>query len=174
MVWHANVAPGDIVVVDRNCHKSILHAITMTGAIPVFLTPTRNHFGIIGPIPLDEFKPANIRKKIEANPFARVAKNKTPRILTITQSTYDGVVYNVETLKHTLDGKIETLHFDEAWLPHAAFHDFYKDMHAIGKDRPRTQGFDDLLHAIDAQAAGRPLAGLADPGAGIADAQARS
>jgi arginine/lysine/ornithine decarboxylase len=40
MVWHANVAPGDIVVVDRNCHVSVLHAITMTGAIPVFLPPT--------------------------------------------------------------------------------------------------------------------------------------
>jgi arginine decarboxylase len=61
IVWHATVAPGDIVLVDRNCHKSILHAITMTGSIPVFLTPTRNHFGLIGPIPLDEFKPENIR-----------------------------------------------------------------------------------------------------------------
>ncbi|HEY3600316.1 MAG TPA: Orn/Lys/Arg decarboxylase N-terminal domain-containing protein, partial [Paraburkholderia sp.] len=88
IVWHATVAPGDIVLVDRNCHKSILHAITMTGAIPVFLTPTRNHFGIIGPIPRDEFKPENIRRKIEANPFAReaLAKNPSlkPRILTIT------------------------------------------------------------------------------------------
>ncbi|MCL7109293.1 DegT/DnrJ/EryC1/StrS family aminotransferase, partial [Escherichia coli] len=53
VVWHANVAAGDVVVVDRNCHKSILHAITMTGAIPVFLRPTRNHLGIIGPIPLE-------------------------------------------------------------------------------------------------------------------------
>jgi arginine decarboxylase len=35
-----------------------------------------------------------------------------------------------------LDGRIDTLHFDEAWLPHAAFHDFYKDMHAIGQNRP--------------------------------------
>ncbi len=139
MVWHATVAPGDIVVVDRNCHVSILHAITMTGAIPVFLTPTRNHLGIIGPIPLEEFSPENIRKKIEANPFAREAKNKQPRILTITQSTYDGVAYNVEMLKDTLGDWIETLHFDEAWLPHAAFHDFYKDMHAIGRDRPRSK-----------------------------------
>src|SRR5690606_15080509 len=76
IVWHANVASDDVVVVDRNCHKSILHAITMTGAIPVFLRPTRNHLGIIGPIPLEEFDPENIRKKIEANPFARNAKNK--------------------------------------------------------------------------------------------------
>jgi arginine decarboxylase len=139
MVWHANVAPDDIVVVDRNCHKSILHAITMTGAIPVFLTPKRNHLGIIGPIPMEEFRPENIQKKIEANPFARKAKNKKPRILTITQSTYDGVLYNVEMLKSTLNSSIDTLHFDEAWLPHACFHDFYRNMHAIGKDRPRSK-----------------------------------
>ncbi len=137
MVWHSTVAPGDIVVVDRNCHKSILHSIIMTGAIPVFLTPTRNHYGIIGPIPLSEFSPDVIRAKIEANPFAREAVNKKPRILTITQSTYDGVLYNVETIKDVLDGEIDTLHFDEAWLPHAAFHDFYGDYHAIGEGRPR-------------------------------------
>lgn len=139
MVWHSTVAPGDIVVVDRNCHKSVLHSIIMTGAIPVFLMPTRNHLGIIGPIPLSEFTMENIQKKIDANPFARAAKNKQPRILTITQSTYDGVIYNVETLKQMLDGQIDTLHFDEAWLPHATFHSFYKDMHAIGQDRPRAK-----------------------------------
>jgi arginine decarboxylase len=138
IVWHSTVAPGDVVVVDRNCHKSVLHAITMTGAIPVFLTPTRNHYGIIGPIPLDEFRWENIQKKIEAHPFAREVK-RPPRVLTITQSTYDGILYNVETIKQMLDGRIDTLHFDEAWLPHAAFHRFYKDMHAIGRDRPRPQ-----------------------------------
>jgi len=138
MVWHANVAPGDIVIVDRNCHKSILHAIIMTGANPIFLMPTRNHLGIIGPIPLEEFSAESIRQKIEANPFIKDKKAK-PRILTITQSTYDGVLYNVETLKETLAGQVETLHFDEAWLPHATFHDFYKNMHAIGKDRPRSK-----------------------------------
>ena len=61
MVWHSAVAPGDVVLVDRNCHKSILHAITMTGAIPIFLMPTRNHFGIIGPIPKEEFDWKNIQ-----------------------------------------------------------------------------------------------------------------
>ncbi|MFO0239581.1 MAG: Orn/Lys/Arg decarboxylase N-terminal domain-containing protein, partial [Betaproteobacteria bacterium] len=129
IVWHSCVAPGDVVLVDRNCHKSILHAITMTGAIPVFLMPTRNHYGIIGPIPLEEFSEESVRRKIEANPFVR-GENKKPRILTLTQSTYDGVVYNVETLKQRLDGRVDTLLFDEAWLPHAAFHDFYGDYHA--------------------------------------------
>jgi arginine decarboxylase len=136
IVWNSTVAPGDIVVVDRNCHKSVLHSIILTGAIPVFLMPTRNHFGIIGPIPLEEFQPETIQKKIEANPFARDSKAK-PRVLTMTQSTYDGIIYNVETIKELLDGHIDTLHFDEAWLPHATFHDFYGDYHAIGADRPR-------------------------------------
>ena len=136
IVWNSTVAPGDIVVVDRNCHKSVLHSIIMTGAIPVFLMPTRNHFGIIGPIPKSEFAWENIQKKIERNPFAS-DKNAKPRVLTITQSTYDGVLYNVEEIKEMLDGKIDTLHFDEAWLPHATFHDFYGDYHAIGADRPR-------------------------------------
>jgi arginine decarboxylase len=136
IVWNSTVAPGDVVVVDRNCHKSVLHSIIMTGAIPVFLMPTRNHFGIIGPIPKSEFAWENIQKKIDRNPFA-TDKNVKPRVLTITQSTYDGVLYNVEEIKEMLDGKIDTLHFDEAWLPHATFHDFYGDYHAIGADRPR-------------------------------------
>ena len=136
MVWNSTVAPGDVVVVDRNCHKSVLHSIIMTGAVPVFLMPTRNHFGIIGPIPKSEFEWENIQKKIDRNPFI-IDKTAKPRVLTITQSTYDGVLYNVEEIKDMLDGKIDTLHFDEAWLPHATFHDFYGDYHAIGEGRPR-------------------------------------
>ena len=155
MVWHATVAPGDIVVVDRNCHKSILHAIMMCGAIPIFLTPTRNHYGIIGPIPLDEFRPENIEKKIAAHPFAKDVKRK-PRILTITQSTYDGILYNVDMIKELLGDYIDTLHFDEAWLPHATFHDFYRGMHAIGRNRPRAK--DALVFAT--QSTHKLLAGL--------------
>ncbi|NBW52875.1 MAG: lysine decarboxylase, partial [Betaproteobacteria bacterium] len=111
MVWHSTVAPGDIVIVDRNCHKSVLHSIIMTGAIPIFLMPTRNHFGIIGPIPKKEFEWKNIQDKIQKNPFITNKKDK-PRVLTITQSTYDGILYNVEEIKEMLDGKIDSLHFD--------------------------------------------------------------
>ncbi len=157
MVWHSTVAPGDVVVVDRNCHKSILHAITMTGAIPVFLMPTRNHFGIIGPIPIEEFRWENIEKKIRANPFAAKSVSKSkPRVLTITQSTYDGILYNVDTIKEMLDGKVDTLHFDEAWLPHATFHKFYHGMHAIGRDRPRPK--ESMVFAT--QSTHKMLAGL--------------
>ena len=143
MVWHHTVAPNDVVVVDRNCHKSILHAIIMTGAIPVFLKPTRNHFGIIGPIPKSEFEIDTIKAKIAANPLVKehlpgVDVNAIkPRVLTLTQSTYDGVLYNTETVKSMLDGYVENIHFDEAWLPHAAFHPFYGSYHAMGKKRNR-------------------------------------
>ena len=141
MVWHHTVAPGDVVVVDRNCHKSILHAIIMTGAIPVFLKPTRNHFGIIGPIQRSEFEPETIKAKIAANPLLEGCDPETvkPRILTLTQSTYDGVLYNTEVIKGLLDGYVENLHFDEAWLPHAAFHSFYGQYHSMGRKRGRTK-----------------------------------
>ena len=139
MVWHHTVAPDDVVVVDRNCHKSVLHAIIMTGAVPVFLKPTRNHYGIIGPIPQSEFEPEAIQAKIKANPLLKGVnpKKAIPRVLTLTQSTYDGVLYNTETIKQMLDGYIPNLHFDEAWLPHAAFHPFYGTYHAMGKKRAR-------------------------------------
>ena len=79
-----------------------------------------------------------------------------PRILTLTQSTYDGVLYNTETIKHALDGYIDTLHFDEAWLPHAAFHTFYGSFHAMGKKRARPK--DQLVFAT--QSTHKLLAGL--------------
>ncbi|MGX9856583.1 Orn/Lys/Arg family decarboxylase [Limimaricola variabilis] len=139
MVWHHTVAPGDVVVVDRNCHKSILHSIIMTGAIPVFLKPTRNHYGIIGPIHQSEFTVDAIKAKIRANPLLEGVDAETvkPRIMTLTQSTYDGVLYNTETIKSRLDGYVDNLHFDEAWLPHAAFHPFYGDFHSMGRKRAR-------------------------------------
>ncbi|MDB5891411.1 MAG: ornithine decarboxylase [Polaromonas sp.] len=158
MVWHHTVAPGDVVVVDRNCHKSILHAIIMTGSIPVFLKPTRNHFGIIGPIPQSEFEPDAIRAKIRANPLlAHVdAETVMPRVLTLTQSTYDGVLYNTETIKGMLDGYVDNLHFDEAWLPHAAFHPFYGTYHSMGKKRIRPK--DAVVYAT--QSIHKLLAGI--------------
>jgi len=139
IVWQSMLAPGDIVLVDRNCHKSVLHAIILTGATPVFLPPTRNHYGIIGPVPQREFEWKSIKRRIDAHPLIGKDNNKAPRLLTITQSTYDGILYNADAIKKLLDGKINVLHFDEAWLPHATFDDFYAQYHAIGKNCPRCQ-----------------------------------
>jgi arginine decarboxylase len=104
----------------------MLHSIIMTGAIPVFLMPTRNHYGIIGPIPKEEFRWENIQEEDRGASLRARGQAAKPRVLTITQSTYDGILYNVEEIKEMLDGAIDTLHFDEAWLPHAAFHDFLR------------------------------------------------
>nr|HMS81456.1 arginine/lysine/ornithine decarboxylase [Burkholderiaceae bacterium] len=155
IVWHSTVATDDIVLVDRNCHKSVLHAIMMTGTVPIFLQPTRNHLGIIGPIPKAEFSPESIRRKIEANPLVK-DKSARPQVMTITQSTYDGILYNVETIKNVLGDYIENLHFDEAWLPHATFHPFYHEMHAIGENRPRSQ----TAMVFSTQSTHKLLAGL--------------
>ena len=154
IVWHSTVAPGDIVVSTATATSRSCTPIIMTGAIPVFLMPTRNNFGIIGPIPEAGIRWENIQKKIAAHPFANDKKSQAARA-DHHPITYDGILYNVEDIKEMLDGKIDTLHFDEAWLPHAAFHDFYGDYHAIGADRPRCKE-SMVFDAIDAQAAGRP------------------
>ena len=155
MVWHANVAPDDIVVVDRNCHVSILHAITMTGAIPGVPDADAQSPGHHRADPARGVQPENIQKKIEANPFARDAKNKKPRILTLTQSTYDGVVYNVEMLKETLGQQHRHAAFRRGL---AAARDVPRVLQGHARDRQgpaAQQGRDDLRHALDAQAAGR-------------------
>ncbi|HOX69073.1 MAG TPA: lysine decarboxylase, partial [Burkholderiaceae bacterium] len=64
--------------------------------------------------------------------------------------------YNTETIKHALDGYIDTLHFDEAWLPHAAFHRFYGSYHAMGKKRVRPK--DQIVFAT--QSTHKLLAGI--------------
>jgi arginine/lysine/ornithine decarboxylase len=158
IVWHhAMWLNNDVVVVDRNCHKSILHSIVMTGAIPVFLRPTRNHFGIIGPIARSEFDIETIREKIRKHPLLSHLDADTvkPRVLTLTQSTYDGIIYDTQEIKNAVDGYVEVLHFDEAWIPHAAFHPFYGQFHAMGKNRPRTTRNHGVLHPVHPQAAGR-------------------
>ena len=57
IIWHGMVSRGDLVLCDRNCHKSILHSLIMTGATPIYLVPSRNGLGIIGPISRDQFTP---------------------------------------------------------------------------------------------------------------------
>jgi arginine decarboxylase len=47
IVWHGTVSKGDLVLCDRNCHKSILHSLVMTGATPIYLVPSRNGLGIM-------------------------------------------------------------------------------------------------------------------------------
>ncbi len=61
IVGHGVIAQDDIVLADANCHKSICHSLTVTGARPVYLKPTRNGYGMIGLVPLKRFSPEFIR-----------------------------------------------------------------------------------------------------------------
>ena len=131
IVWHSMVGRDDLVLVDRNCHKSILHSIIMTGAIPLYLCPERNELGIIGPIPLSEFSRESIQAKIDASPLARGRAPKV-KLAVVTNSTYDGLCYNAEMVKQALGGSVEVLHFDEAWYAYAAFHEFYAGRYGMG------------------------------------------
>lgn len=131
IVWHSMVGRDDLVLVDRNCHKSILHSIIMTGAIPLYLCPERNELGIIGPIPLSEFSKESIQAKIDASPLARGREPKV-KLAVVTNSTYDGLCYNAEMVKQALGDSVEVLHFDEAWYAYAAFHEFYAGRYGMG------------------------------------------
>lgn len=137
IVWQAMVARDDLVLVDRNCHKSVLHSIIMTGAIPLYLCPERNELGIIGPIPLSEFSPESIRAKIDASPLTR-GRPARVKLAVVTNSTYDGLCYNAELIKQTLGDSVEVLHFDEAWYAYAAFHEFFAGRYGMGTSRSPT------------------------------------
>ncbi|MDO8266417.1 MAG: Orn/Lys/Arg decarboxylase N-terminal domain-containing protein [Moraxellaceae bacterium] len=138
MVWHGSVSRGDVVVADRNCHKSILHSMIMTGAVPVYFRPTRNPYGIIGPIPEAEFTTEAIQKKIDESPLIKNKKVK-PRLAVVTNSTYDGLCYNAPAIRAALAKQVEVLHFDEAWYAYARFSPFYEGrygMAASAKPKP--------------------------------------
>ncbi|MFZ2289567.1 MAG: Orn/Lys/Arg decarboxylase N-terminal domain-containing protein [Halopseudomonas yangmingensis] len=143
IIWHAFVSRDDVVLVDRNCHKSILHAITMTGAIPLYLSGSRNDYGIIGPIDLGQFSRDNLRRQLAEHPLIG-DPDRPIRLAVLTNSTYDGLCCNAELLKQHLQDSVDILHFDEAWFGYAAFHPFYAGRHGMG----RNHGFPRANHPL--------------------------
>jgi len=139
MVWHGSVSRGDLVLVDRNCHKSILHAMIMTGTVPVYFRPTRNRYGIIGPIPAAEFTSKAIQKKIEASELVS-DKTTKPRLAVVTNSTYDGLCYNAPAIRAALAQQVDVLHFDEAWFAYARFSPFYEDRYGMAASAHQQPG----------------------------------
>src|SRR6202000_904275 len=78
IIGHGVIGHKDMVVADLNCHKSICHSLTVTGARPVYFKPTRNGYGMIGLVPLDRFKPEHIKALIEKSPFISGAVSRDP------------------------------------------------------------------------------------------------
>jgi lysine decarboxylase/arginine decarboxylase len=138
VVHQACVVAGDVVVDDRNAHKSSEQADTITHAIPVYMMPTRNRYGIIGPIPPQEMTKKAIAAKIKASPLA--PNGAKPVLAMITNSTYDGLLYHVPTVSKTLGSHVDRIHFDEAWYGYAAFNPIYHERHAMHRGEWDTGG----------------------------------
>jgi len=131
IVGHGVIGQDDVVLVDANCHKSICHSLTVTGGRPVYFTPTRNGYGMIGLVPLKRFSPEYIRGLIEKNPLTVGAVSKDPTYAVVTNSTYDGLCYDVNKVVTELAQSTPRIHFDEAWYAYAKFHQIYRGRFAM-------------------------------------------
>ena len=135
IIWRSQVAKNDLALVDRNCHKSLNYAMVGSQAIPTYLIPRRNAFGIIGPVKLKSFTKSEIQKSLKNNPLIDEDRvNESIQMSALTNSTYDGLCYNVEKIEEELDQSVNNMHFDEAWFAYAKFHEIYKGHFAMNND----------------------------------------
>ncbi|HIF9218125.1 TPA: ornithine decarboxylase SpeF [Photobacterium damselae] len=128
VVCNALVTEGDLVLFDRNNHKSNHQgALIQGGGLPVYLETARNPFGFIGGIDEHCFEEAYIRdmiKKVSPNK----AKEKRPFRLAIIQlGTYDGTVYNARYVMNKIGHLCDYILFDSAWVGYEQFIPMMKD-----------------------------------------------
>lgn len=121
------VSQGDTVLIDRNCHKSVAHLLMMCDVVPVYLLPTRNAYGMIGGIPASEFTSEAIHRKLSRRDDA-----SWPTYAVISDSTYDGLLYDCGWIKANLP--VKNIHFDSAWSPYAPFNRIYENKYGMCGD----------------------------------------
>ncbi|MDI5979874.1 Orn/Lys/Arg decarboxylase N-terminal domain-containing protein [Amycolatopsis magusensis] len=131
---HASIATDELVLVDRNCHKAIYHGLTITGGRPVYLVPTRNGYGLMGPIPPAELTTEAVAGKLARYPLAKQAAGPDPVYAVITNSTYDGLCYDAVRVAELLGPSVPRLHLDEAWFAYARFNALYAGRYAMAVD----------------------------------------
>lgn len=134
LIFTAAVARDQIALCDRNCHKSIEHGLTLTGAIPTYYVPLRNRLGIIGPIHPDQFTKASIKKAITSNPLVHAGVERKAVYSVVTNSTYDGLCYNAVAVEELLDDSVDRVHWDEAWYGYARFNPIYRNRFGMRGD----------------------------------------
>nr|WP_236021923.1 beta-eliminating lyase-related protein [Leucobacter soli] len=118
IVHQALVAPNEVVLVDRNCHKSHHHAIMLTGARPAYLEAyPLNDFAFYGAVPLSRIKQLLLD-------YRAAGRLDEVRMVTLTNCTFDGIVYDPErVMAECLAIKPDLVFlWDEAWFAFAAFH----------------------------------------------------
>ncbi len=127
IVVQALVHPGDIVLVDRDCHKSHHYGMVLAGAQVVYLDSyPLNEYSMYGAVPLREIKHQLLALKA-AGKLDRV------RMLLLTNCTFDGIVYNVErVMEECLAIKPDLIFlWDEAWFAFARFGPTYRQRTAM-------------------------------------------
>ena len=114
VIFQTLLAPGNKLLLDRNCHKSVHHGVILSGARPVYLDSSVNRrYVIFGPVPK-----ATVLEAIEANPDARV--------LILTSCTYDGLRYDLAPIVEAAHARGIKVIVDEAWYGHARFHPAFR------------------------------------------------
>ncbi|MDT0308432.1 Orn/Lys/Arg decarboxylase N-terminal domain-containing protein [Streptomyces sp. DSM 44917] len=163
LVGHYCVTRDEVALVDRNCHKSVLHGLVLSGARPVYLVPTRNGYGLAGPVPPAAAEAGAVAARIAASPLAAGAVSPEARYAVLTNSTYDGLCYDALQVARALAPSTPRLHFDEAWFAYARFHPLYAGRFGMavgpdtfpGPERPTvfaTQSTHKLLAALSQSA----------------------
>ena len=128
---------GDLVLFDRNNHKSIHHgALLLAGAIPIYVETDRNPEGLIGPIDYDALDESKLREQIRTHPLIAdkdAWKRERPfRLAVIEQCSYDGTIYNATKVIERVGHLCDYVHFDEAWAGFMKFHPLFKGHFAMG------------------------------------------
>ena len=135
IVVQALVQPGDIVLVDRNCHKSHHYGLMMAGAMVSYLDAyPLSGYGMYGAVPLREIKARLLALR-------RAGKLDRVRMLLLTNCTFDGMVYDVgRVMRECLAIKPDLIFlWDEAWFAFARFHPVYRPRTAMRAARTLTE-----------------------------------
>jgi ornithine decarboxylase len=146
VVANAVLRRGDLVLFDRNNHKSLHQgALIQAGAIPIFLPTSRNPFGMIGAVDWDAWDESYLRERIRTNPLVEDPERFTAarpfRLACIQLATYDGTVYNVRKVLEKIGHLCEYVLWDEAWIGYNAFHPLFEShspmrLQQLGADMP--------------------------------------
>ncbi|WP_312142731.1 ornithine decarboxylase [Pantoea septica] len=122
VVTNALLTRGDLVLFDRNNHKSNHHgALIQAGATPVYLEAARNPFGFIGGIDAHCFDESWLRERIKEVAPQRAGESRPFRLAIIQLGTYDGTVYNARQVVDRIGHLCDYILFDSAWLGYEQF-----------------------------------------------------
>lgn len=127
VVANALLAPGDVVLFDRNNHKSCYHgALIQAGATPLYLETARNAVGLIGGIQSHCFEEHYLRSRLKKITPAQAKKERPFRLAILQLGTWDGTVYNAQLVVDKIGHLCDYILFDSAWLGYEQFIELLK------------------------------------------------